>query len=78
MKRLTEESIVPYSALEEELYSFFYIDSKDLDLQTEMHRHDFWELYYVVKGTGKRISGDTIIPFRSGEAGLIPPGMPHY
>ena len=42
-----------------------------------MHRHDAWELYYVVHGYGNRMAGDTLQPFAAGDVALIPPSMLH-
>ena len=42
-----------------------------------MHRHDAWELYYVLHGQGNRTAGDTLQPFVEGDVALIPPQMLH-
>lgn len=45
--------------------------------QIGLHRQDTWELSYVIFGAGKRLIGDTVSLFTSGEVLFIPPGIPH-
>jgi len=46
--------------------------------QLSLHQQKTWELSYVIYGKGRRVIGDIIEPFNSGEIILIPPGIPHY
>lgn len=73
-----EDTAVPYSLPEVENHSFFFIDQRvEPSLEAKLHRHDAWELYYVVNGYGRRTSGDTLQPFAAGDVVLIPPSMFH-
>ena len=74
-----EDAIIPYELPETENHSFFFIDQRiDTRLEAKLHRHDAWELYYVIQGRGNRMAGDTLQPFVEGEVALIPPSMHHY
>lgn len=46
--------------------------------QITLHQQKTWEISYVIHGKGRRVIGDNIEPFDSGEIILIPPGIPHY
>jgi len=46
--------------------------------QITLHQQKTWEISYVIHGKGRRVIGDIIEPFDSGEIILIPPGIPHY
>lgn len=73
-----EDAIIPYELPETENHSFFFIDQRiDVRLEAKLHRHDAWELYYVVQGHGTRMAGDTLQPFAEGDVALIPPSMHH-
>ncbi len=50
---------------EAENHSFFFIDQRvETGIEGwKLHRHDAWELYYVVHGYGSRTAGDTCQPF---------------
>lgn len=73
-----EDTAIPYELPEMENHSFFFIDQRvEPELEAKIHRHDAWELYYVVHGRGKRMAGDTLQPFESGDVALIPPAMLH-
>lgn len=73
-----EETAIPYSLPETENHSFFFIDQRvEPALEAKLHRHDAWELYYVVHGRGNRMAGDTLQPFEAGDVALIPPAMLH-
>lgn len=73
-----EDTAVPYSLPEVENHSFFFIDQRvEPSLEAKLHRHDAWELYYVVHGYGRRTAGDTLQPFAAGDVVLIPPSMFH-
>lgn len=44
-----EDTAVPYELPEAENHSFFFIDQRvEPSLEAKLHRHDAWELYYVV------------------------------
>lgn len=74
-----EDAVIPYELPETENHSFFFIDQRvDTRLEAKLHRHDAWELYYVVQGQGNRMVGDTLQPFAEGDVALIPPSMHHY
>ncbi len=47
------------------------------DKQVNLHRQDFWELTYIIKGRGTRVIGDAMGAFSEGEVILIPPHIPH-
>lgn len=73
-----EDTAIPYGLPEVENHSFFFIDQRvEPDLEAKLHRHDAWELYYVVHGHGNRMAGDTLQPFDAGDVALIPPSMLH-
>lgn len=74
----TNDTAIPYELPEAENHSFFFIDQRvEPELEAKLHRHDAWELYYVVHGQGNRMAGDTLQPFAAGDAVLIPPSMFH-
>ena len=73
-----EEIITPYELPDVENHSFFFIDQRvDTRVEARLHRHDAWELYYVVQGHGTRMAGDTLQSFSAGDVALIPPSMHH-
>lgn len=73
-----EDTAVPYELPEAENHSFFFIDQRiETGIEAKLHRHDAWELYYVVHGQGNRTAGDTLQPFAAGDVALIPPSMLH-
>ena len=73
-----EDVAIPYELPETDDHSFFFIDQRiETDLEAKLHRHDAWELYYVVQGKGNRMAGDTWQPFAEGDVALIPPSMLH-
>lgn len=73
-----EDIVIPYELPEVEDHSFFFIDQRvEISIEAKLHRHDAWELYYVVQGYGNRMAGDTLQSFRAGEVALIPPSMLH-
>lgn len=73
-----EDIAIPYELPEVENHSFFFIDQRvKTSIEAKLHRHDAWELYYVVHGQGNRMAGDTLQPFTAGDVALIPPSMLH-
>lgn len=75
---LMEDTAIPYELPETKDHSFFFIDQRvETGIEAKLHRHDAWELYYVVHGYGNRMAGDTLQAFSAGDAVLIPPGMLH-
>lgn len=59
-------------------HSFFFVDARiNPNIEAKLHRHDAWELYYVIQGCGQRMTGDTLQPFSAGDVALIPPSMLH-
>lgn len=73
-----EDIAIPYELPEVENHSFFFIDQRiETWMEAKLHRHDAWELYYVVHGQGNRTAGDTLQPFAAGDVALIPPAMLH-
>lgn len=73
-----EDTAIPYELPETENHSFFFIDQRvETRTEAKLHRHDAWELYYVVHGYGSRTAGDTCQPFTAGDVALIPPSMLH-
>lgn len=74
-----EETVIPYELPEADDHSFFFIDQRiDVRMEAKLHRHEAWELYYVVRGRGTRMAGDTLQPFAEGDVVLIPPSMHHH
>lgn len=74
-----EDTAIPYELPEVENHSFFFIDQRvETHIEAKLHRHDAWELYYVVHGYGNRMAGDTLQPFAAGDVVLIPPSMLHH
>ena len=73
-----EPAVTPYELPDTTNHSFFFVDA-DLppDLEAKLHRHDAWELFYVVRGHGHRTAGDTLQPFGAGDVTLLPPSMLH-
>lgn len=49
----------------------------DPSRQIDLHQQTTWELSHVIKGKGKRITGNHSEPFKAGDTVLIPPGIPH-
>lgn len=73
-----DDTAIPYELPEVENHSFFFIDQRvEPNIEAKLHRHDAWELYYVVHGFGNRMAGDTLQPFVAGDVALIPPSMFH-
>ena len=73
-----EDTAIPYELPEVKDHSFFFIDQcVKTNVEAKLHRHDAWELYYVVHGCGRRMAGDTLQPFAAGDVALIPPSMLH-
>lgn len=74
-----EEAVIPYELPETENHSFFFIHQcVSYQAEAKLHRHEAWELYYVLKGYGTRLAGDTLLRFSEGDVVLIPPSMHHY
>ena len=74
-----EEIIIPYELPEIKDHSFFFIDQRiATHVEAKLHKHNAWELYYVIHGYGTRMAGDTLQPFSAGDVVLIPPSMHHY
>ncbi len=59
-----------------ELSPLYVIRYNGPNTSTLMGYHEFWELIYVFKGSGI-LHGKTPLPFRPGQAFLIPPGVAH-
>lgn len=75
---MMEIAATPYKLPEVENHSFFYIDQRVTpEIEAKLHHHDAWELYYVIKGNGKRMVGDTLQPFAEGDVALMPPSIHH-
>lgn len=73
------DAVIPYTLPEVNDHSFFFIAQHvSPAIEAKMHRHEAWELYYVTFGQGIRMTGDTVLPFATGDVVLIPPSMPHY
>lgn len=47
------------------------------DKQITFHQHDFWELSYIVVGSGMRMVDNMMEPFTAGEIVLLPPNIAH-
>jgi YesN/AraC family two-component response regulator len=50
---------------------------KEHDFDATLHFHDFCELSFVKKSSGKRIIGDSITNFYDGDLVLLSPNLPH-
>lgn len=50
---------------------------KERDFDATLHFHDFCELSFVKKSSGKRIIGDSITNFSDGDLVLMSPNLPH-
>lgn len=50
---------------------------KEHDFNATLHYHDFCELSFVKKSSGKRIVGDSITNFYDGDLVLMSPNLPH-
>ena len=73
-----KDTAIPYELPDVDNHSFFFIDQRvKTNIEVKLHRHDAWELYCVVHGYGRRMAGDTLLPFAAGDVALIPPGMFH-
>ncbi len=73
-----EETVTPYELPDRANHSFFFVDVRiPLAEEAKLHRHDAWELLYVIHGRGNRTAGDTVQPFAAGDIVLIPPSMTH-
>lgn len=73
-----ESTAIPYELPDMDNHSFFFINqSVTPEIEAKLHQHDAWELYFVVKGSGTRIAGDTTQFFEEGHVALIPPMMHH-
>lgn len=73
-----EDAVIPYELPEENNHSFFFINQHvRIELEAKLHQHEAWELYYVVRGYGSRLAGDTLQPFATGDVVLLPPSMSH-
>ena len=65
-----DDIVIPYCVPEQEEHSFFFIDQRiKIELEAKLHRHEAWELYYVVHGYGNRMA----IPFSP----LLPAMLPY-
>ena len=73
-----EETVTPYELPDRTNHSFFFADACIPPAEeAKLHRHDAWELLYVIHGRGNRTAGDTVQPFTAGDIVLIPPSMTH-
>lgn len=49
-----KDVVIPYDLPDQENHSFFFIDQRvDVRMEAKLHRHDAWELYYVLQGMGR-------------------------
>ena len=55
-----------------ELYNLNYSHIKPSD-QYPLHKQDTWELTLIIKGSGRRVIGDSQTTFGEGNLALIPP-----
>lgn len=47
---MQEKTITPYELPDVKNHSFFFVDARiNPDIEAKLHRHDAWELYYVIK-----------------------------
>ena len=47
------------------------------DFRMEMARHDFWQLLYVLRGSGRLQAGEETFSLQAGDAAILPPQTPH-
>ncbi|WP_308620049.1 AraC family transcriptional regulator [uncultured Desulfovibrio sp.] len=74
-----EATITPFELPDTSNHSFFFVDASiPPSVEAKLHRHDAWELLYVLHGHGRRTAGDTVQPFVAGDVALIPPDMIHH
>ena len=59
-----------------DLYNLNYSHIKPSD-QYPLHKQDTWELTLIIKGSGRRVIGDSQTTFGEGNLALIPPHIPH-
>lgn len=64
-------------AHKKENYSFICYEVSVPSFKFLWHYHPEYELTYIIKGSGKRLVGDTYEEFTEGDFILIPPMMPH-
>lgn len=55
----------------------FITRSLPLQLKAKIHSHKNFELNFIYSGTGRRIVGDNISSFESGDLVLLGPNLPH-
>lgn len=73
-----ETIVTPYELPDVKNHSFFFVDAHIRPyIEAPLHRHDAWELLYVVHGYGQRTAGDSLQPFAADDVALIPPSMLH-
>ncbi|MES2276575.1 MAG: AraC family transcriptional regulator [Bacteroidota bacterium] len=68
---------VPATVVEASSNVFFIREVNQLCFSREFHFHEECQLVYIIKGSGKRIIGDSIENFKEGELILIGPNLPH-
>lgn len=71
MKAALQKSAIP----ESRLFVTRHLEEKYFD--PEWHAHSEYQLFVVLKGTGKRFIGDNIRNFKPGELILTGPHLPH-
>lgn len=71
MKTFYEQ--IPLDASKTYIIREFLVD----DLTFPFHHHPFFEINYIVKGSGKRIFGQKITEFSGNDLTLIAPNIPH-
>ena len=48
---MQEKTITPYELPDVKNHSFFFVDARiNPNIEAKLHRHDAWELYYVIQG----------------------------
>lgn len=55
----------------------FFID-KRRELTTDIHRHEFVQIIYVVKGSSGHVLNDNQFTIYKGDIFIMPPYVPHY
>lgn len=56
---------------------FYIVKYKKKDRNTVMHRHKYFQINYVYKGSGKHIINNKSIDIYKGDVFVIPPYVPH-
>jgi AraC-like DNA-binding protein len=68
---------VPATVVNTNAHIFFLREVNQPNFSREFHFHEECQLAYIIKGSGRRIIGDSIETFNEGELIFIGPHLPH-